>query len=70
MFVVMKDGAVWGYYDTRAEAIGAIEEERGKEDGVELIMIDEEEMGPVTHQGYVEVTGEIEEADQGSGNRE
>lgn len=68
MFVVMKNGAVWGYYDTQAEAIGAIEEERGKEDGVELIMIHEEET--VTRQGYVEVTGEIEEADQGSGNRQ
>lgn len=68
MFVVMKNGAVWGYYDTQAEAIAAIEEERGKEDGVELVMIHEEET--VTRQGYVEVTGEIEEADQGSGNRE
>ena len=43
MFVVMKNGAVWGYYDTQAEAIAAIEEERGKEDGVELVMIHEED---------------------------
>ena len=68
MFVVMKNDTIWGYYDTQAEAIAAIEEERGKEDGVELVMIHEEET--VTRQGYVEVTGEIEEADQGSGNRE
>ena len=68
MFVVLKNKEPWGYYDTQAEAIGAIEEERGKEDGVELVMIHEEET--VTRQGYVEVTGEIKEADQGSGNRE
>ena len=68
MFVVLKNNIPWGYYDTQAEAIAAIEEERGKEDGVELVMIHEEET--VTRQGYVEVTGEIEEADQGSGNRE
>ena len=68
MFVVLKNKEPWGYYDTKAEAIAAIEEERGKEDGVELVMIHEEET--VTRQGYVEVTGEIEEADQGSGNRE
>lgn len=68
MFVVLKNDTIWGYYDTQAEAIAAIEEERGKEDGVELVMIHEEET--VTRQGYVEVTGEIEEADQGSGNRE
>ncbi len=68
MYAVMKNDQPWGYYDTQAEAIAAIEEERGKEDGVELVMIHEEET--VTRQGYVEVTGEIEEADQGSGNRE
>ncbi len=43
MFVVMKNETIWGYYDTQAEAISAIEEERGKEDGVVLRMIREGE---------------------------
>ena len=32
MFVVLKNDVVWGYYDTKAETIAAMEEERRKED--------------------------------------
>ena len=39
MFIVLKNDVVWGYYDTQAEAIAAIEEERRKEDGVVLRMM-------------------------------
>ena len=46
MFVVLKNSIPWGYYDTQAEAIAAIEEERGKEDGVELVMIHEKDGTP------------------------
>jgi hypothetical protein len=41
MFVVWKDELVWGYYDTQAEAVAGIEEERGKEDGVVLRMVND-----------------------------
>lgn len=41
MFVVMKKDTVWGYYDSLGEAIAAMEEERQKEDGTELRMIND-----------------------------
>ena len=61
MYAVMKNDQPWGYYDTQAEAICAIEEALKQEDGVVMRMVHEED--PVIYQGYVEVTGEIEEAE-------
>ena len=49
MYVVMKNKQVWGWYNTQAEAVAAIEEEMPKEDGVLFEMHEEgsesEELG-------------------------
>ena len=62
MYAVMKNDQPWGYYDTQAEAICAIEEALKQEDGVVMRMVHEEDPG--LFQGYVEVKdGMIEEAE-------
>ena len=62
MYAVMKNDQPWGYYNTQAEAICAIEEALKQEDGVVMRMVHEED--PVIFQGYVEVKdGMIEEAE-------
>ena len=47
MYVMKCDGQIIGYYDSQAEAVQAMEEERKKKDGTELFIgkIEEDDDG-------------------------